>query len=174
MKIQHSILFLILFLAATCGKDDIKPIDKLPPATTEGKNTFGCLVNGEAWVAHIEDNPILFGERVVDAQYDDEDYLRIVAERDIESQNINQTLFLHCSVIRIDSSFFRKNCKLRDYNDHCDEFEMDTLSSYNLIINRLDTENKIISGLFNFTVIAADCNDTLQITDGRFDVKYHY
>src|SRR5690606_10158538 len=25
-------------------------LEKLPPATQEGKNTFGCLVDGKAWV----------------------------------------------------------------------------------------------------------------------------
>ena len=50
------ILFTLLFsltLFFACD-DDIatptKPIDLLPPATQEGNYTFGCLVNGEAFV----------------------------------------------------------------------------------------------------------------------------
>ena len=44
---------LTLINAAGCSDDDPnsqEPIDQLPAATQDGKNTFGCLVNGEAWV----------------------------------------------------------------------------------------------------------------------------
>ena len=41
---------LVLLVLAGCSKDDNKntsnPIDQLPPMTTSGKNTIGCLVNG--------------------------------------------------------------------------------------------------------------------------------
>ncbi len=173
MKKQTILLFSIILLAATCGKDDIKPIDQLPPATTEGKNTFGCLINGEAWVAHIEDNPILWGDNVVDAQYDDEKYLKIVAERDINSQEIDQTLILLATVTP-NVSFFRRSSNLADYNDNCDAFYLDTLIAQQLTITRLDIENKIISGLFGLTIISDDCSDTIRITEGRFDLPYHY
>jgi hypothetical protein len=36
---------------------------------------------------------------------------------------------------------------------------------------RLDSTNKIISGIFSFKVPIPDC-DTLNFTDGRFDVRY--
>ena len=38
-----------LLLAAGCKKDD--PEASLPPATQEGKNTAGCLINGQPFVA---------------------------------------------------------------------------------------------------------------------------
>ena len=41
---------LVLLVLTGCSKDDNKntsnPIDQLPPMTTSGKNTIGCLVNG--------------------------------------------------------------------------------------------------------------------------------
>ncbi|RYF97702.1 MAG: hypothetical protein EOO07_39235 [Chitinophagaceae bacterium] len=45
------IKYLIIMLVFTaCTNDDSKntsnPIDQLPPKTTSGKNTIGCLVNG--------------------------------------------------------------------------------------------------------------------------------
>lgn len=34
-----------------CDRDEPKTeLEKLPPITQEGKNTFGCLVNDIAWV----------------------------------------------------------------------------------------------------------------------------
>ncbi|MBD3748438.1 MAG: hypothetical protein IE931_02980 [Sphingobacteriales bacterium] len=38
----------LLFSGMKCKKDQTG-IDALPPATQEGKETFGCLVNGEAF-----------------------------------------------------------------------------------------------------------------------------
>jgi hypothetical protein len=47
MKITLTTLLLIACISTlTCCKK--KPIDKLPPATQEGKNTMGCLIDGEA------------------------------------------------------------------------------------------------------------------------------
>jgi len=41
-------------LFATCKKKDppigTNAIAQLPPITTTGANTFGCLVNGEVWL----------------------------------------------------------------------------------------------------------------------------
>ena len=43
-----SIIFLFAMPLAfsTCSEDD----DELPPITMEGKNTFGCIVNGKLWL----------------------------------------------------------------------------------------------------------------------------
>ena len=43
------LLLLVLLLAAGCQKND--PEAGLPKATQEGKNTAGCRVNGERFVA---------------------------------------------------------------------------------------------------------------------------
>lgn len=47
-------LILILFTTfslSCCNKDEDKtPIEQLPPATTTGANTAGCLVDGEVFL----------------------------------------------------------------------------------------------------------------------------
>ena len=51
-------LFLIFSLLA-CKKDDdsdLPPIEQLPPQTTVGANTAGCLVNGEVLVPKGSNN----------------------------------------------------------------------------------------------------------------------
>ena len=40
---------LTLALLQSCD-DSVTELEKLPPATQTGKNTFGCLVEGKAWV----------------------------------------------------------------------------------------------------------------------------
>ncbi len=50
--------YLLLFFAAFCymgvqckeeEPDKVEELAKLPPATTKGRNTFGCLINGKAF-----------------------------------------------------------------------------------------------------------------------------
>lgn len=57
-------MLLIILLANADGcKDDPKPkteLEKLPPATQEGKHTFGCLVDGKAWVTRVSTDAVSF------------------------------------------------------------------------------------------------------------------
>ncbi len=54
---KHQILLLIWFAVITtslnsgCKKNKLSELDKLPPATQTGANTFGCLINGKAFRA---------------------------------------------------------------------------------------------------------------------------
>jgi hypothetical protein len=47
-KLSMIILLFFLFAAGSCEKEDEAP--QLPPVTQTGEDTFGCLVNGEAWL----------------------------------------------------------------------------------------------------------------------------
>ncbi|MFZ6025670.1 MAG: hypothetical protein ACOYVG_14565 [Bacteroidota bacterium] len=49
--------------------------------------------------------------------------------------------------------------------------EMDTNVSGTLTITKLERTNRIISGTFNATLSKTGCT-TIQITDGRFDMKF--
>ncbi len=52
MKPVITILFVFLFFTA-CKKHTITPVNQLsllPPATQTGARTFGCLVNGQAYI----------------------------------------------------------------------------------------------------------------------------
>jgi hypothetical protein len=72
--------FLLLALLAGCKKDTSTPkpdplpypLSELPLPTEEGKGTFGCLINGEPWVAIVKpSHPWVFPLR---AYYDEEHY----------------------------------------------------------------------------------------------------
>ena len=60
MKKYYFLLVYILLALPSCKKD--KEISggggqtpqQLPPITTEGKNTFGCLVNGQVWLPEVK------------------------------------------------------------------------------------------------------------------------
>ena len=52
LKLNHYAIYLslgfMLFASMKCKKDETG-ISSLPPATQEGKGTFGCLVNGASF-----------------------------------------------------------------------------------------------------------------------------
>jgi hypothetical protein len=79
----RSLSFLLLFTltATNCGKPPIeKEISKLPPYTEEGKNTFGCLVDGKAWIP--KGSFYNSGASAVSTTYDSRrNYLSIVARK---------------------------------------------------------------------------------------------
>ena len=47
-KTLYSFLILFIFCFAKCEKDNIDS-NGLPPATQEGKNTLGFMLNGQPW-----------------------------------------------------------------------------------------------------------------------------
>ena len=54
-------LLLTITLIISCGNDDgqpTNPIDQLPAATQTGANTFGCLLDGEAFIPNGGINPL--------------------------------------------------------------------------------------------------------------------
>ena len=59
---KNLIIILITALAlSSCDKDDDKPkteLEKLPPATQIGANTFGCLLDGQAFLPSGGTNPL--------------------------------------------------------------------------------------------------------------------
>jgi len=66
MKILNLILILTIALNISCNKNDDQPQnpnDLLPPVSQTGKQTFGCLINGKAFV------PDNFGEGRLNAFY---------------------------------------------------------------------------------------------------------
>jgi hypothetical protein len=175
---KKSIPFLfasILFFAASCKKDDPLNTDKLPPATTSGKNTFGCKINGKVWLpagGTLWDSPI-------SAKHDmgwvgcDQLYIGVKRVIGDDTADIDQHLILNvwCPALG-ENTITPGDGVFIDFNN-CGYYRVDTLSPYILSITRLDSINFIASGTFELTVINDDCEDTLRITEGRFDVDTH-
>ena len=47
----------LVIIGIACKKKSDNPIDDLPPVTTTGANTFGCLVNGELFIPKVNFGP---------------------------------------------------------------------------------------------------------------------
>ncbi len=162
---------LIISLAAceSCnlfGTDPKSELEKLPPATQQGKNTFGCLVNGRAWVTRTSTDVSSFYQSGV---------LQVSA--DISEGNRQ-----HIDLIVLNGVIEGTTYDLTD-NSKCGAkfswiktsmicfYEAENTLIGSLTITKVDQAKLIVSGQFEFTTIVSGC-DTIKVTNGRFDVLY--
>ena len=183
------LLFCVVFAApfwlASCIKTTDAPLPQpvlqLPPYTTEGKNTIGCLIDGEVFAVTNNASGILceyyfnsfepqlygtfgvYGKKISRPQR----YVGInidTAVFDTGVYNIatfTNALDERATVMLEKESFQRFYCHRGMYGW--------------LHIKKLDTTTKIASGTFEFDAVNEnDPSDTVKIRQGRFDAKFIY
>ncbi len=167
------VLFTSLGLCISCdlglGIHELTELEKLPPLTTTGENTFGCLVNGEALVventlemgAIYQGGFLQMGGGVENGQIDHGVFIKL--------NNPLEKFFeydLTDSLDRYSTYTFKdKVASFTCYYEYNDTFDG------TLTFHEIDRSNYIISGTFEFSTVTDDC-DTVYITDGRFDLQY--
>lgn len=187
-------LFLILFCSicfspsSSCKKAKTG-VELLPPITSSGQNTFGCLINGQPWVPYV---PCWKeGGGVIEFWTD--------IEPMTQGRDLPMLMRLHFgsiaagtnSYFEIDApnpSFYPGISGCYNYFDSLsidyeDEFGgldnlqgiSNSMSNY-FNITTLDTINGIIAGTFQFTLYhgprGSPFYDSVLVTDGRFDLKF--
>ena len=168
-------LLLTITLIISCGNDDdqsTNPIDQLPAATQTGANTFGCLLDGKAFLPRGGTNPLDCVYQFVNGGY----YFALQGnKRDFE----NNYFAISCSTENLeilDNQTYnliengQENAFGRYTFNTLDYFTSQTHTG-ELTITKLDQVNQVVSGTFWFDVI--DSNGTVhQIREGRFDMQY--
>lgn len=170
-------------IMAACKKENTlqDELSKLPPNTQTGANTFGCLVNGKAWVAQNEDCFILC-DPSFKMYYDwsNGGYLSIDAIFLNSAENINQGIGFG-----FDSTNFKTSFKYNDIGmahlgfyffnknlaNDCKEIKTiyrNTMTSGTIMLTKYDLQTGIVSGTFEFTLTKPGCQNII-ITNGRFD-----
>jgi len=172
------VLFFILAMILLCTScnwfpywnEEVKTeLEKLPPATRSGEYTFGCLVNGKAFV--IEDT---YG---LTAVYQSEIF-SLSAQISMGNKDKGISFIIYDKIVSgkvydlVDTINVKAGFSNTYYysNSICQYLPDNTLSG-NLTIDHFDQKKYIISGTFEFSAANDDC-DTIHITDGRFDMKY--
>ncbi len=164
------IVMLVLLTGFESCDDIIDPkteLEKLPPATQEGKSTFGCLVNGKAWVTNSSTDALAdyqSGSLQIGAGIHERERQQgmILAVLSGVGEGLSYDL---TNDPQYEAKFSSKHSTgLCFYDDN------NTLSG-NLTITKLDQTKLIISGVFYFTTFVSGC-DTIKVTDGRFDILY--
>jgi len=180
MKAYCNILLgtLFLFSSSQCKqKFDLSPT--LPPATQSGADTFGCLVNGKVMIPQSYDRsaicfnclPLLgasYGPNNFSIYADEETDMATYYDLRLQIQNIpvikGQTILLKSDTVK-NGGFAVYSILLGK------EYKTTNAATGELYISAKDTVKKIISGTFKFTAVTVT-KDTVQVTDGRFDVRY--
>jgi hypothetical protein len=166
-------LLLLLSVVASLESCDLfekgqKPrteLEKLPPETQEGKNTFGCLVDGKAWViktsidaqAFYQEGVFSMSAEVISSGIDPGIGF-VLLESDLQEISYSLT-FPSERFAQFDDAII--NCVFQTFNN-----------SGTLTIKKLDKLNFIISGTFEFDAYSSDCDKIVKITHGRFDLNY--
>jgi hypothetical protein len=180
MKHFKFVLLLVAFssLGLHCKKEHDEPkteLEKLPPLTMEGKQTFGWLANGKAiignlygWYADYQNGvfELRGGDQSFQSGLHDNGFGMVIDQNQISAigkYNIPIKYIVGTNTV------FASGLSLIPYT-YASEF---TDHGYAAItIYRLDTINFYMAGTFAFTLYS-QFGDSLVITDGRFDFKYH-
>jgi len=175
---------MICFLFTGCKKDPTKNA-KLPPVTQEGKNTIGFTIDGEVWVPYYECSlmgdpcgEILsrYGEAGGAKPYGiDFGFTR-------KFQGKYSHLVITSDIIgtitsigdKIDSVFVNYN----DTKLSNDGYFIGPMIGSKFIIHKIDFQNQIISGEFEFILrerknVGTVTDNFITLKDGRFDFKFN-
>lgn len=168
------ILFVSLLVLTGCSlfSKPSDPVEVLPPVTQEGKNTFGCLVNGEIWIPKGYN-----GLTNPDASYDPGvagGSLGVDAYR-ADASSLND-IFVYVTGLSSAGTFDLSDPVVGSVlfykTNHCYYDKDGSISRVgSLIITKLDLQAHIVAGKFEIILIKANC-DTIRISDGRFDMKF--
>lgn len=165
---------LIIFFYS-CTKDDIG--EQLPPETKIGANTFGCLINGKVWNAKKGSTSI----PMLSIDHPHATELNIFASRcNTNSDRLNSAIeafsfsilqdTVKAGTFMLDDVVKRKGSFSSDLTN-C-YYETNDNNSNKLEITCFDTVQRIVSGRFELHFAARGNCAALDITNGRFDIKY--
>jgi hypothetical protein len=157
------------FLKAT-NQNPAADLTKLPPETQEGKNTFGCLVNGKVWRNQGFVN--IYSSNLIVSKTES---LTIAATKVTQET----TQGINISAIVNDLGIYRLNeinsAIFLDAKKSCIKTGYKPIEGTLMITKYQYTEinggrRLIIAGKFNFVTLMQPCGDTIRVTDGRFDI----
>ena len=156
-------LFSLVIYLSACQKDD-----ELPPVTLEGKNTFGCLVNGALWLPKGS-----FNVPGTSADYTSGYFLTFNAGN--ESSGFS---FLVKEPLEINRNYdLADTAEVKAYYENEINGNVCIYADYHVLNGSLEIakfslayQNKVLSGTFEFTTYNPDCGDTIKVTEGRFDI----
>jgi hypothetical protein len=174
-----------VLLSSSCKKQKpVNPIDQLPAATQEGKNTFGCLVNGKAFLPKGPSlSPILSCYYQYLNTSSSKGYFFGLSASDRSNPDNFSTIGIFTDSLKVfESSIIsltQKSIAGKAYGQYgiyvigssSKIFYTNSISTGQLRITKLDSLNQIVSGTFWFNAVNSN-GDTFKVTDGRFDVHY--
>lgn len=167
-------VILVLLFAGSCKKNrnQIPPDNPygLPNATQSGANIFACRINSQNWISQKGPNHLRGGiqNNVLSAGGFSEQAMGI------SIMNFSHSLLnyqLHDTINAFGIYQVNNSCMANPSGGYGGVTFVKSINGL-LSLSKVDTIKKIIAGTFWFK-IKTDLCDTLSITDGRFDIRYH-
>jgi hypothetical protein len=179
VKTLYPFLLLLLsltLLAPSCKKQPLDQLSLLPPATQTGANTFGCLVNGVAFVPKnisILQGPVLRCDYTTTPQGS----VFYITSAVNAGNGMDNAIDIRTDSLKISegetlslTKSFTPGLASAGYSDQSD-YSTNANVTGQLSITHLDTVNQIVSATFHFNAVNT-AGDMVKITNGRFDVHY--
>ncbi len=166
---------LLLMLVTACRRDPPEPEPDLPPETQEGKDTFGCYLNGVPWKPSQKE----WGNNTLYVQFDGT-YFTLYAYHNDNGRN-ERISFFSASIQNMGQYPIGKLalnggsiCNFWDIAKNkpiVNSADNDVISDGLLTITKFDMNQKIISGKFWFKLQKND-GTTIEAKEGRFDISF--
>lgn len=160
-------------------------LKKLPPATSIGANTIGCLFNDKAWPLMPD---LLSYEIIEDMRYENGELVVGFHTRELGwGTFVNAGILMRTNMIHAPGFYFlsfsdpsvtyfsviKPDGREGEHYDSGDKPNKDGFATVN--ITRFDTisqpglRKRVVSGTFNFWLRDESGNNTLKVQEGRFD-----
>ncbi|MEO9659941.1 hypothetical protein [Maribacter dokdonensis] len=195
MKRNWFYLLAMCFLVFTAcnSDDDVTVMDELPAISTAGLNTFGCLIDGQVFMAKKEEfctdcdyetELNLTYEKTSDGyrfalatsnKVDGEISMQLEVYSDEDFLNEGKYSLSETTLENNDTPLSNAKCVIdKKIKGVALDSEFYTNKSIGgvLEIIRIDQESKFISGTFYFSALD-DNGQFVNVSDGRFDVTYN-
>ena len=171
----------LLLSAASCGKkpappEPVAPIDQLPPYTETGAQTFGCLIDGKAFLPK-RDPSMQISPLACEYQYVSGVQYFVLYCLNGDSKNkivFNITyLALEERVYQL-GNFYSDTISGRyvEYSPINDFVIRRPEQKGELHIGHFDLERQIVSGTFWFDAVDTLTGKVVQVREGRFDMVF--
>ncbi|MDR0793593.1 MAG: hypothetical protein LBE82_09825 [Chitinophagaceae bacterium] len=174
--ISFATLLLFIFCFAQCNKNTSPPPDNpygLPNATQTGAGIFACRINGVNCIAKddifhqgggIYNDSVLINGRFLIG--DGPVGIIVLGMQSNAKTNITYDF---SDTVHTYGIYIGATCPLNIVTPRFKPL------SGNILFTKIDTARtyKIVSGIFNMKVFVDVCNDTLNISDGRFDIGFN-
>ncbi len=174
---KHKIILLVWLIINTttlgsgCKKNKLSELDKLPPVTQTGANTFGCLINGKAYMPGGWDGNHSNYRVFVDASDSSLDIRTYNFETTVKLQITFGSSGLYSGINLSFNHVGRSTLGIANINNCYIPVNDSVYRKGELKITRYDLQNGVVAGEFNCVIYKQGCTDTVKITNGRFDKK---
>jgi hypothetical protein len=174
---------LTILLSFQCRKHHDKPeIEKLPPETQTGAQTFGCLINGKTFKPKGPSLSPILSSYYQHTYYPSESgYVFQVAALDNSHGSNKYSVVLLLDSVRLETNKtivlkkmghgFSNGTYYVGTTGGLNVYYTNEKTGGSVTFTRFDTVQQIASGTFWFNAVD-EKGDTVKITDGRFDVHY--